>query len=192
MMKFQGKKSGKYAGFIGWFEQIDNGWDDITVVHSDSGSYKRDKYKTIAEFNKDWEDYEEPKETDPEKPLQEEELADLWRELKKTDLLLDSLNMRVRALEKDSGTTSDRTIPPHEKFERMKQDLRDWIDRNEPEKIRIYFSEGEDGRPGVLFEDRTHLEHTPLVIMDWPRIGLKDGGAYTPDELLITGEAGKE
>lgn len=66
MMKLQGKKSGKYAGFIGWFEQHDNGWDDIIVIHSDSGSYKRDKYKTIAEFNKDWEDYEEPQEAEPD------------------------------------------------------------------------------------------------------------------------------
>lgn len=103
MMKFQGKKSGKYAGFIGWFDQQnDNGWDDIIVVHSESGigNYKRDKYKTIAEFNKDWEDYEEPQEAEPEKALPEEELDDLWREIKNTNRLLDSLNTRVRALER--------------------------------------------------------------------------------------------
>lgn len=83
-------------------------------------------------------------------------------------------------------------------FERMKQDLRDWIEK-EPkvEAIEIHFvinEKANDDRTGIQFVDAYDNRRTnsDILIWDWPWIGLTDGAIYTPDELLITGEAGKE
>lgn len=214
-MKLQGKKTGEFAGFIGYIDQgtpiVDLATKNtlLTVQYKDAGIKYYRHYKTIAEFNADWEDYE----ADPDPSyliVKIEKLENSVKELdRKMDVLRDGINelderlktaeeITERLLREDNEQILGKvkryepTLSPRVKFERMKQDLSDWIDKNEPEKIRLFFSEDEDGRPGVLFEDRTHLEHTPLVIMEWPTIGLKDGGTYTPDELLITGEAGKE
>jgi len=58
-MKLQGKKTGKYAGFIGWIE-TDHAKADIkllTVRYKDAGVNCYKDYETIAEFDEDWEDY---------------------------------------------------------------------------------------------------------------------------------------
>lgn len=83
-------------------------------------------------------------------------------------------------------------MPQRVIFERMKQDLRDWIEKNAVDKIRTYFHAEPDGRSGVRFTDKTNAGENHLIIIGWPTIGLVDGATYTPDELLITGEAGKE
>lgn len=83
-------------------------------------------------------------------------------------------------------------MPQSVVFERMKQDLRDWIEKNEIDKIKTWFYTDRGGRRGVMFTDKTNAGDNTLIIIGWPIVGLKDGGTYTPDELLITGEAGKE
>lgn len=82
-------------------------------------------------------------------------------------------------------------LPPRIAFERMKLDLRDWIKRNEIGEIQIYIHTEPDGRRGVRFIDRSNGGDNQLLIIGWPANGLVDGAIYTPDELLITGEAGK-
>lgn len=65
-MKLQGKKTGAVAGFIGYIDDanptdIDSLTGDtlLTVRYKDSGVDCYKDYRTIAEFNEDWEDYKE-------------------------------------------------------------------------------------------------------------------------------------
>lgn len=87
-------------------------------------------------------------------------------------------------------------IPQRERFERMSQKLRDWIEKEpKTEHIEVNFIVNEkanDGRKGIQFIDAGNSSLFDIIIWDWPRIGLVDGAVYTPDELLTTGEAGKE
>lgn len=88
----------------------------------------------------------------------------------------------------------DRKLPPREEFKRMKQELRDWIEK-EPraDKITVWFVENiETGENGVEFEAMNRGLGATLDLYNWPRIGLVDGAEYTAEELLITGEAGEE
>lgn len=67
-MKLQGKKTGAVANFVGYIDQatptidLPTGNTMLTVRYMDAGVNCYKDYKTIAEFNKDWEDYaaEEP------------------------------------------------------------------------------------------------------------------------------------
>lgn len=90
----------------------------------------------------------------------------------------------------------DQELPPREKFKRMKQELRDWIEKEpKTEHIQVDFIVNEkanDGRKGIQFIDADESDLFDITIWDWPRIGLVDGAVYTPEELLITGEAGEE
>lgn len=90
----------------------------------------------------------------------------------------------------------DRKLPPREWFNRMKQDLRNWIEK-EPKtkhiKVNFVIEEKEnEARQGVQFIDADSSSLFDIIIWDWPRIGLVDGAEYTAEELLITGEAGEE
>lgn len=233
-MKLQGKKTGAFAGFIGWIEPehapIDpkTGIRLLSVQYKDAGVNCYKDYETIADFSKDWEDYEEPEEAEPQKAILEEAIAKLWREIRRTDVVLIDLKNRVEELENDSvkieerlETTEESTerllrednerilggkvkryepgIPPSEKIERMKEQLRKWIEKKPKiEHIEVNFVEDEKAngyRLGVQFldaDDNRELEDFDIIVWDWPRVGLEDGAIYTPDELLITGEAGKE
>jgi len=69
-MKLQGKKTGALANFIGYIDEdnptvIDplTGYTLLTVRYKDSGVDCYEDYKTIKEFNEDWEDYK------PDEPL---------------------------------------------------------------------------------------------------------------------------
>lgn len=86
----------------------------------------------------------------------------------------------------------DTRLPQRERFERMKQQLRYWTERNKIDQIQTYVHTEPDGRRGVQFIDKANAGDNRLTIIGWPTIGLVDGATYTPDELLITGEAGKE
>ena len=77
-------------------------------------------------------------------------------------------------------------------FKRMKQDLNEWIEKDNVRSIRIDIHWEPDGRRGVKFTDMTNAGHKRLIIIGWPTIGLVDGAIYKPEELLITGEAGEE
>lgn len=63
-MKLQGKKTGAFAGFIGYISQenptidLPSGIVMLTVRYRDAGAICFKDYKTIAAFNADWEDYE--------------------------------------------------------------------------------------------------------------------------------------
>jgi len=63
-MKLQGKKTGAFANFVGYIDQatptidLPTGNTMLTVRYMDAGVNCYKDYKTIAEFNKDWEDYE--------------------------------------------------------------------------------------------------------------------------------------
>lgn len=67
-MKLQGKKTGAFANFVGYIDQatpiidLPTGNTMLTVRYMDAGVNCYKDYKTIAEFNKDWEDFKEPKE----------------------------------------------------------------------------------------------------------------------------------
>ena len=64
-MKLQGKKTGAVANFIGYIDQANpttidpmTGITLLTVRYIDAGVNCYKDYRTIVEFNKDWEDYE--------------------------------------------------------------------------------------------------------------------------------------
>ena len=86
----------------------------------------------------------------------------------------------------------DRKLPPREEFKRMKQDLRDWIEKNGVGLIRTEFYTDSYGSRGVRFIDMTNAGHNHLIIIGWPTVGLADGVNYRPEAILITGEAGEE
>ena len=83
-------------------------------------------------------------------------------------------------------------LPPREEFKRMKQHLRNWIEKNEIVKIETRYYSDELGRRGVSFVDKTNAGDNRLTIIGWPTIGLADGAVYRPEAILITGEAGEE
>lgn len=227
-MKLQGKKTGTLADFIGYIDQATPTMDPLTGKTMLTVRYKDEDgincytdYKTIAEFNEDWEDYTEP---EPEKTelieeLEEaakradaragralEKIVELTATLKASISRIDEIEERLKTVEEiterllreDNEQIIGKVkqyrleLPPRVAFERMKQDLRDWIEKNEVDKIRTYFHTEPDGRSGVRFTDKTHPGDNHLIIIGWPTVGLVDGATYTPDELLITGEAGKE
>lgn len=209
-MKLQGKDSGKYAGIIGWIDMDHAPLDPktgirlLTVQYKDAGVNCYKDYETIAEFSADWEDYEEPDEPDPSYLIAkiqklENSVKELDERLKTTEEITERLlredNERIIGKVK----RYEPGIPPSEKFERMKEQLRKWIEKKPKiEHIEVNFVEDEkanDYRLGVQFldaDDNRELEDFDIIVWDWPRVGLKDGAIYTPDELLITGEAGKE
>ena len=82
-------------------------------------------------------------------------------------------------------------LPPREAFNRMKQHLRNWIEKNNVRTIQTCFDTEPDGKKGVRFIDTNNRGDDHLVIIDWPRIGLIDGAEYTAEELLETGGAGE-
>lgn len=137
----------------------------------------------------------------------------LKEQAKKMDTLRDGINELHERLKTTEEITerllredNDRIIgkvkpyepelPPREKFKRMKQELRDWIEKEpKTEHIQVNFIVNEkanDGRKGIQFIDADESDLFDITIWDWPRIGLVDGAVYAPEELLITGEAGEE
>lgn len=224
-MKLQGKKTGSLAGFIGYIDQatptIDllTGKTMLTVRYKDAGVSCYKDYKTIAEFNADWEDYAEPEKTELIEEIEEaakradaragralEKIVELTATLKASISRIDEIEGRLktaeeiteRLLREDNEQILGNVkqyepgMPQRVISERMKQDLRDWIKKNEVETIKAYFHTLPDGRRGVRFVDKDHANNWSLTIIGWPTVGLVDGATYTPDELLITGEAGKE
>lgn len=111
-----------------------------------------------------------------------------------TKRLLDEDNDRIIG----SVKRYEPGMPQRVIFERMKQDLREWIEKNDIRLIKTYIYTEPDGQRGVEFKDvnaikkLTTRDDISLTIMGWPTVGLVDGATYTPEELLITGEAGKE
>lgn len=219
-MKLQGKKTGTVADFIGYIDQatptIDmlTGKTMLTVRYMDAGVNCYKDYKTIAEFNADWEDYTEP---EPEKTELIEEIeeaakradARAGRALEKIVELksnIEEMSERIKTVEEITerllredneqilGEVKQYRLelPPRVAFERMKQDLRDWIEKNKIDKIKTWLYTDRGGRRGVMFGDKTNAGDNTIIIIGWPTVGLVDGEVYTPDELLITGEAGKE
>lgn len=192
-MKLQGKKTGAFAGFIGWIEPehapIDpkTGIRLLSVQYKDAGVNCYKDYETIADFSADWEDYDP--EPDP---------SYLIAKIQKLEASIKELDHRLKTVEEIAELRSKKhepEIPPREKFERMKQDLRDWIEKNKIDKIKTWFYTDRGGRLGIQFRDADGdcaILDNAIMIWGWPRIGLVNGGTYTPDELLITGEAGKE
>jgi len=221
-MKLQGKKTGTVAGFIGYIDQatpvVDpaTGKTLLTVRYKDAGVNCYKNYETITEFNADWEDYTpEPdpsflivkiqklensiKALDERLKTAEEKMLDLG--IKMADAEDDIAQLKEEPTEcphrEDNEQILGRAgeydgLPIHSIFERMKQDLRDWVEKNKIDKIRAFHYSDPAGRRGVLFEDKTNKGRNTLVLIGWPAIGLKDGGIYTPDELLTTGEAGRK
>ena len=198
-MKLQGKDTGKYAGFIGWTDSanapidLEAGTRMLTVHYKDAGKDVYANYKTLAEFNADWEDYT------PDEPT----IQKLENSIKEMDERLKTVErITERLLREDNEQILSKVkqyepgMPQSVIFERMKQDLRDWIEKEpKTEHIEVNFIVNEkanDGRKGVQFIDADEPDLFDVIIWDWPRIGLVDGAVYTPAELLITGEAGKE
>lgn len=226
-MKLQGKMTGALAGFVGYIDDtpaIDTqtGSFMLTIKYKDAGVTRYKDYKTIAEFNADWEDYTE------QDPPAEPEPGYLVAKIQKLENSVKTLDERLktaeeiteRLLREDNDriigkvkpyepsfcfehnqdkpckvcAEKDRKLPPHEEFKRMKQELRDWIEK-EPraDKIKAWFVENEEtGEKGVEFEAMNRGLGATLDLYNWPRIGLKNGAEYTAEELLITGEAGEE
>lgn len=119
-MKLQGKKTGAFAGFIGWIEPdhapIDpaTGVKLLTVQYKDAGVNCYKDYETIAAFSADWEDY--TPEPDP---------SFLIVKIQKLENSIKALDERLKTIEENSGEIKQyrMKLPPREKFERMKQDL---------------------------------------------------------------------
>ena len=201
-MKLQGKDSGEYAGIIGWIDPDHSPIDPrtgvklLTVQYKDAGVNCYKDYETIAEFNADWEDYT----PEPGPSYLIAKIQQLENSVKELDERLKTAEeITERLLREDNEQILGGKVKRYEPgmpqsvvFERMKQDLRDWIEKNEIGKIRVFHYSDPAGRRGVLFKDKTNKGENTLVLIGWPTIGLRDGGTYTPDELLITGEAGKE
>lgn len=217
-MKLRNKKTGEIAefDFVG------------AVAHQDGKIVDSLQYGLIAMFCDEWEDYEpEPEETELIEELEEatkradaragralEKIVELTATLKASISRIDKIEERLktteeiteRLLREDNeqilgGKVKqyEPAMPQSEKFERMKKQLRDWIDKKPKiEHIEVNFVEDEKAnnfRLGVQFldaDDNRDIEDFDIIIWDWPRVGLVDGEIYTPDELLITGEAGKE
>lgn len=222
-MKLQGKKTGALAGFVGYIDQatptidLPTGNTMLTVRYMDAGVNCYKDYKTIAEFNADWEDY---KEDEPDTgylvaTIQklENSVKTLERRLKeqveKMNVLRDGINelhdrlktteeITERLLREDNEQIIGKVksyepgMPQREIFNRMKQGLRDWIEKNDVRTIQTCFHTEPNGKNGVRFIDTNNRGDNHLIIIDWPRIGLIDGAEYTAEELLITGEAGEE
>lgn len=208
-MKLQGKKTGAFAGFIGWTSpsnptviDLPSGEPMLTVRYKDAGTNCYKDYKTIAGFSADWEDY--TPEPDP---------SYLIAKIQKLENSVKALDERLKTVEENTERPHREDnekilgkvkrykpeIPPCEKLERMKEQLRGWIEKKPKiEHIEVNFvvdEKANDGRLGIQFldaDDNRDIEDFDIIIWDWPRVGLVDGEIYTPDELLITGEAGKE
>lgn len=150
----------------------------------------------LVKLNEEWEDY--TPEPDPSYLIAK--IQKLENSVKELDERLKTVEESTeRLLREDNEQILGGMVKRYEPgmpqsviFERMKQDLRDWIEKNDVGQIKTYFYTDLVGRRGVMFTDKTHAGDNHLVIIGWPTIGLKDGATYTPDELLITGEAGKE
>ena len=199
-MKLQGKKTGTFAGFIGYIDDTPN-IDPMTcsvmlsIRYKDAGKDCYKDYNTIAEFNADWEDYTpgpDPSCLIVKIEKLENSVKELDERLKTTEEITERLlredNERILGKVKQY----EPTIPKGATFERMKQDLRGWIEENKIRSIHVFMHTEPDGRRGVKFVDKTNKGDNHLIIVGWPPIGLVDGALYTPDELLITGETGKE
>lgn len=72
-MKLQGKKTGAFAGFIGYLSpsnptviDLPSGESMLTVRYRYAGAICFKDYKTVAEFNADWEDYASDESTEPD------------------------------------------------------------------------------------------------------------------------------
>lgn len=209
-MKLRNKKTGEIGDLMGTLTSCPH--VGIGIDFHD-GNPKAFYYNSLAELNADWEDYTEP---EPEKT---ELLDELEESAKRADARADrafeiivELKSNIKELGERLKTVEEITerllredneqiignvkqydgMPRHTVFDRMKQDLRDWIEKNEVETIKTYFHTEPDGRRGVRFVDKTHAGDNALIIIGWPTFGLVDGDTFTPDELLITGEAGKE
>ena len=198
-MKLQGKDTGKYAGFIGWTDSgaapidLEAGSRMLTVHYKDAGKDVYANYKTIAGLNANWEDYA------PAEPTTQQ-LEDSIKELDERIKTVEEITERL--LREDNEQILGKVkqyepgMPPREEFERMKEQLREWIEKEpKTEHIEVNFiinEEANDGRKGIQFIDADSSRLFDIIFWDWPRIGLKNGAVYTPDELLITGEAGKE
>ena len=185
-MKLRNKKTG---------EILETG-DHAATVWKKNGYADHYSYNSLAELNADWEDY--TPEPDPSYLIVviqklENSVKELDERLKTveeiTERLLREDNERILG---GKAKRYEPGMPQRVIFEQMKQDLRDWIEKNKIDKIRVFHYSDPAGRRGVLFKDKTNKGENTLVLIGWPTIGLKDGGTYTPDELLITGEAGKE
>lgn len=201
-MKLQGKKTGAFAGFIGYIDDTPN-IDPLTcgvmlsIRYKNAGKNCYKDYNTVAEFNADWEDFTP---AEPEPGYLIAKIQKLENSVKALDERLKTVGeITERLLREDNeqilGGKVKRyepTMPKGATFERMKQDLRDWIEKNKIDKIRAFHYSDPAGRRGALFKDKTNKGPNTLVLIGWPTIGLRDGATYTPDELLITGEAGKE
>lgn len=107
--------------------------------------------------------------------------------------MLHNQDQPCSACEKNEDEERDASaqLPLREAFNRMKQDLRNWIEKNNVRTIQTCFHTEPDGRKGVQFIDKTNAGDDHLVIIGWPTVGLVDGWTYTPEELLITGGAGE-
>ena len=204
-MKLQGKMTGAFAGFVGYIDDtpaIDPQTCSVmlTIRYKDAGVTRFKDYKTIAEFNADWEDYTEPEPpTEPEPDYLVAKIQELENSVKELDERLKTAEeITERLLREDNEQIIGKVksykpgIPPREKFKRMKQDLREWIEKNNARTIQTCFHTEPYGREGVKFIDKTNAGDNRLTIIGWPTVGLVDGWTYTPEELLITGEAGEE
>lgn len=212
--RLRNKKTGEIGDLIG----TERNCPYITIgVDFHDGNPRSFDYTSLTELNEEWEDYE-PTEPDPSflvvkiqklensiKALDER----LKAQTEKMGTLRDGINelhdrlktteeITERLLREDNERIFGKVkqyepgMPQRVIFERMKQDLRDWIEKNKIDSIQTFIHTEPDGRRGVKFSDMTNDGSNHLIIVGWPAIGLVDGACYTPDELLITGEAGKE
>jgi hypothetical protein len=173
-MKLRNKKTGEIGDFA--FVRAIGDIDDTS----------------LAELNEEWEDYTESAEPEP---------GYLVAKIQKLENSVKALDERLKAIEEKHGAQAPDnnvgTCVALDEFERMKEQLRDWVEQAPKTKhIEVNFIVNEkanDGRQGVQFID---FDEKPslfaITFWDWPRIGLVDGAVYTPEELLNTGEAGKE
>lgn len=171
----------------------------FTVVTEDPADFEI--FRTLEDLAGEWEDCKP--ESDP---------GYVVAKIQKLENSIKELDERLKTVEeitkRQLGEDNDRIIgsvkryepgmPQRVIFERMKQDLREWIEKNDIRLIQTYIYTEPDGQRGVEFKDvnamkkLTTRDDISLTIMGWPTVGLVDGATYTSDELLITGEAGKE
>lgn len=194
-MKLRNKKTGEIGELLGTERAA-----GLIIIDIDfrDGNPRAFDYTSINQLNEDWEDCAETDEPDPSFLIVK--IQQLENSVKALDERLKTVEeITERLLREDNEQILGGKVKRYEPgmpqsvvFERMKQDLRDWIEKNEIGKIRVFHYSDPAGRRGVLFKDKTNKGENTLVLIGWPTIGLRDGGTYTPDELLITGEAGKE
>ena len=135
-------------------------------------------HKTIERFPDiltDW--FEEYEERDP---LAKEALIEYLKANPEQRLMQAVCNFIEEKINENIG----RDIEKRKKLDQMKNQLKEWAEKNDVTRARVHFIKYYDtGEELVRFRKNEDLE-TRIEIKGWPREGLEECGDYSIEDLL--------